>query len=105
MSGFGSGRWYRYGTRPLAEQCLKLDVNKLKRDDLLCAGLHYLVRWEDGSSIGTETLPEELGLSYTINLLVCVPGQEVRQEGCRVVWAWAFLFVQALPQPRRRQSE
>jgi hypothetical protein len=30
-------------------------------------GLHYSVRWEGGISIGIETLPEEIELSYTIN--------------------------------------
>jgi hypothetical protein len=71
MGGWGSGRWYRYGTRPLAEHCLQLDINRLTREDLLRPGLSYSVRWDSGSNIGIETFPEAIELSYTIN-----PGKE-----------------------------
>ena len=67
MGGFGSGRWYRYGTRPLAEQCLHLDVNKLKRENLLRPGLYYSIRWESGSTIGIATFHDEIELSYATN--------------------------------------
>ena len=68
MGGFGSGRWDRYCRRPLAEQCLQLYINKLKRDDLLRPGLRYSVHWESGSNIGIQTFPDEIELSYTINI-------------------------------------
>jgi hypothetical protein len=66
MGGIGSGRWDRYGARPLVEHCLRLDINDLKRDDLLRPGLRYSVHWESGTNIGIATFHDEIEHSYTI---------------------------------------
>ncbi len=112
MGGWGSDRWYRYGTKPLAEHCLRLDINKLKREDLSRPGLRYSSQWESGSNIGIETFPDKIELSYTVTsgeegeehiryrvpriarpvtsglaLLVYLPREEVRQKGEQIVWA------------------
>lgn len=33
MGGFGSGRWYRYGTKTTVEECRNIDINKWANED------------------------------------------------------------------------
>jgi hypothetical protein len=67
MGGCGSGNWYRYDSKTLAENCLFIDVRQLYRKGCLEPGKKYYWKWQDGSNIVIETTPEAIELTYNIS--------------------------------------
>src|SRR5687768_3467841 len=47
MGGFGSGRWYRWGTRDTTDDMRAIDVRWLARQNALTYGWHWLT-WSRG---------------------------------------------------------
>ena len=45
MGGSGSGEWARLNTKPLVEDCLVLDVNRLARDRVLVPWRAGVINW------------------------------------------------------------
>jgi hypothetical protein len=74
MSGFGSGRWFRSGTRVPVETCFVLDVNVLLLQGALRPGVCSAQRWSivgvddatSGASVRTCASVNALTLSYTV---------------------------------------
>jgi hypothetical protein len=67
MGGSGSGNWYRFDSKTLAEHCLSIDVRQLSRKRCLEPGQRYSWRWQNGSDIVIETKPEAIELFYGIS--------------------------------------
>jgi hypothetical protein len=67
MGGSGSGNWYRFDSKTLAEHCLNIDVRHLNRKGSLAPGKRYYWKWQDGNNIVIETLPEAIELFYGIS--------------------------------------
>jgi len=64
MGGYGSGRWYRSGTKETVEDCRTIDINWLIREGIFDAG------WRRGSINWTDcfTGEERSSISYEVNL-------------------------------------
>jgi hypothetical protein len=84
MGGSGSGNWYRFDCKTIAEHCLVLDVRKLSRRDCLEPGQWYWWKWEDGSDITIETKPDSIELSYKISR----NGQQKEEVRIKVFLSW-----------------
>ena len=67
MGGSGSGNWYRFDSKTLAENCLSIDVRQLSRKGCLEPGQRHSWKWSDGSNIVIETKPEAIELFYGIS--------------------------------------
>jgi hypothetical protein len=67
MGGSGSGNWYRFDSKTLAEHCLNIDVRHLSRKGCLEPGQRYSWRWQDGNYITIETKPKAIELDYKIS--------------------------------------
>ena len=52
MGGVGSGSWYRFDKKTIAEECHSVDVRYLHRNGLLESGNWFSLRW---SRVGRET--------------------------------------------------
>jgi hypothetical protein len=66
MGGYGSGRRYGY-CKPLAEDCMYIDVRQLNRNGCLAPGRKYSLKWQNGSDIQVETTAEALKLLYNVS--------------------------------------
>jgi hypothetical protein len=67
MGGSGSGNWYRFDSKTLAEHCLNIDVRHLSRKGRLEPWQRYSWRWQDGNYITIETKPGAIELDYKIS--------------------------------------
>jgi hypothetical protein len=67
MGGSGSGNWYRYDSKTIAEHCCSIDVRQLSRGGCLKPWLKYPLKWNNGSNIIVETKPDAIDLSYGIS--------------------------------------
>jgi len=67
MGGSGSGNWYRFDSKTIAEQCCSIDVRQLSRKGYLVQGLRYSWKWNNGSNIVIETKPGAIELFYSIS--------------------------------------
>jgi hypothetical protein len=67
MGGSGSGNWYRFDSKAVAEQCCSIDVRQLSRWGYLKPWLRYPLKWNNGSNIVIETKPGAIELSYSIS--------------------------------------
>lgn len=60
MGGYGSGRWWRYGSRETTGDYLRLDVRKINRAGLLTAGRSYSWKWQSGDHVSKIDIRTEL---------------------------------------------
>lgn len=80
MGGIGSGQWYRWSTKPVVEDGVPLNLNKLVRDKLVVPGAwtsgglvwHYVHSGEKSASIGyiadmKDPSDASMRLQYTCN--------------------------------------
>jgi hypothetical protein len=67
MGGTGSGNWYRFDSKTLAEHCMSLDVRHLNRKGCLEPWLRYAWNWQNGCNIVIETTSEAIELFYGIS--------------------------------------
>jgi hypothetical protein len=67
MGGFGSGSWYRFGTKNLVENCLCLDIYQLNRKKMLLSPNAYSLSWSNGSNIAIKSNLGSIELSYSIS--------------------------------------
>jgi len=67
MGGSGSGNWYRFASKTVAEQCCSIDVRQLSRWGYLKPWLKYPLKWNNGSNIVIETKPGAIELFYGIS--------------------------------------
>ena len=67
MGGSGSGNWYRFDSKTIAEQCCSIDVRQLSRWGYLKPWLKYPLKWNNGSNIVIETKPGAIELFYGIS--------------------------------------
>ncbi len=67
MGGSGSGNWYRFSSKTLAEHCCSIDVRQLSRWGSLKPWLRYPLEWNNGSNIVIETRPGAIELFYGIS--------------------------------------
>ena len=72
MGGPGSGRRYRWDTKPTVEGYRFLDVRQWHREGLLCPMLRFVVTWrntegQETASLGVTTLHDGVELSYSYN--------------------------------------
>jgi hypothetical protein len=67
MGGSGSGNWYRFDSKTLAEHCCSIDVRQLSRWGSLKPWLRYPLEWNNGSNIVIETRPGAIELFYGIS--------------------------------------
>jgi hypothetical protein len=67
MGGFGSGSWYRFGTKNLVENRLCIDVHQLNRRGMLLSPDTHFVSWSNGSNIAIKTNLDSVELSYSIS--------------------------------------
>lgn len=86
MGGSGSGNWYRFDSKTLAEHCLSIDVRQLSRKRCLEPGQRYSWRWQNGSDIVIETKPEAIELFYGVSRNE-QPREDVHIE---VSLSWSF---------------
>jgi hypothetical protein len=68
MGGPGSGRWYRWDTKPTVEHYRSLDVRDWQRQGLLCPELRFIVSWrnqagETTASVGVTVMLGAVELS------------------------------------------
>jgi hypothetical protein len=73
MGGYGSGKWYRHGTKTTCDSLRFIDVNRWNREKLLTERLYFGWSWKDTegnevASIGVSVQPREsVQIKYTIN--------------------------------------
>ncbi len=67
MGGSGSGNWYRFSSKNVAEDCCSIDVRQLSRWGYLKPWLRYPLKWNNGSNIVIETRPGVIELFYGIS--------------------------------------
>lgn len=67
MGGSGSGNWYRFDSKTVAEHCCSIDVRQLSRWGYLKPWLRYPLKWNNGSNIIIETKPGAIELFYGIS--------------------------------------
>jgi len=67
MGGSGSGNWCRANSKTLTEHCCSIDVRQLSRWGYLKPWLRYPLKWNNGSNIIIETIPEAIELIYSIS--------------------------------------
>jgi hypothetical protein len=79
MGGSGSGNWYRFDSKTLAEHCLSIDVRQLNRKGCLEPGQRYGWKWQNGANITIETKPGGIELFYNISRNV-QPREDVHIE-------------------------
>jgi hypothetical protein len=84
MGGSGSGNWYRFSSKTLAEHCLSIDVRQLSRKGCLEPWLRYSWGWQNGCNIIIETSPEAIELAYTISC----NGQQGERVHIEVPLSW-----------------
>jgi hypothetical protein len=66
MGGSGSGNWYRYDSKTIAEHCCSIDVRQLSRWGYLKPWRRYPLKWDNGRIIVVETRPGAIELFYVI---------------------------------------
>ena len=84
MGGSGSGRWYRSGSKIIAEHCLFIDVRQLRKMGCLEPGQRYYWKWQNGCNIVLETTPEAIELTYTISR----NGQQGEKMHIKTLLSW-----------------
>lgn len=67
MGGSGSGNWYRFDSKTIAEHCCSIDVRQLSRWGYLKPWLRYPLKWNNESNIVIETKPGAIELFYGIS--------------------------------------
>lgn len=86
MGGSGSGNWYRFDSKTVAENCLSIDVRQLNRKGCLEPGQRYYWKWQDRGDITISTRPGAIELSYGISRNV-QPREDVR---ITVPLSWSY---------------
>lgn len=71
MGGSGSGRRWGWSTKGIIDECLALDVRRLKREGLLNPGASFSWAWtrrSGKSTIGIFVAFDRIDLSYTVSI-------------------------------------